>query len=277
MATGGIVAIYSHPDDETFGVGGSMAHYAAKGIPVTMVCATRGEVGEISEGSEATPETLGQFRERELRDAMAILGVHDVRFLDYRDSGMAGTPENADPRNFINAAEDAVVEALVRILRERRPDIVVTWDESGGYGHPDHVAMHFRATRAFHAAADGGLYSSAGEPHSAGRLFYTSIPMAEFQRILDEMRRLGGDVPDVVEDDEQVASLPRLDPNTVIDVGPHYEEKMKAMLAHHTQITDIQPFMRLPDSVRRSFFGREWFFRAHPPVADGVMLDDFFT
>jgi LmbE family N-acetylglucosaminyl deacetylase len=99
MATGGLLAIYAHPDDETFGVGGTMAKYADRGVPVTMVCATRGEVGEIAPGTDATPETLGQFREQELRDAMAILGVHDVRFLDYRDSGMRGTPENEDPRN----------------------------------------------------------------------------------------------------------------------------------------------------------------------------------
>lgn len=273
MATGGIVAIFAHPDDETFGVGGVMAHYAAKGVPVTMVCATRGEVGEISAGSEATPETLGQYREQELRDAMAILGVHDVRFLDYRDSGMAGTPENADPRAFVNASANDVVAALVGIIRERKPDAIVTWDISGGYGHPDHIATHHHATAAFHAAAQAG---GDGAPHATPRLFYSAIPMEEFGRIMAEIRKLGG-VVEVAEDDQQMADLPRVQPNVVIDVEPHFEAKMSAMLAHKTQISDMDPFMRLPDEMQRGFFGREWFHRAVPPVTDGTMLDDLFS
>ncbi len=277
MATGGILSIFAHPDDETFGVGGVMAHYAARGMPVTMVCATRGEVGEISPGSEATQETLGAFREQELRDAMAILGVSDVRFLEFRDSGMAGTPENADPRAFINAPADAVVASLVRIIRERRPDAIVTWDESGGYGHPDHVAVHHHATAAFHAAADAASHPNEGDAHATQRLFYTAIPMKEFGRIMEEMRKAGGDIPDVAEDEAQMNSLPRIDPNVVIDVGPHYEDKMRAMLSHKTQISDMDPFMRLPDEIRRGFFGREWFYLAHPGAREGVMLDDLFA
>ena len=163
MTTGGLLAIFAHPDDETFGLGGTMAHYSGRGMPVTMVCATRGEVGEISEGSAATPETLGQYREQELRDAMEVLGVSDVRFLEYRDSGMYGTPENADPRAFVNAPADTVVESLVRIIRERQPEVIVTWDESGGYGHPDHIATYHHATAACGAAADAARYArSAG-------------------------------------------------------------------------------------------------------------------
>ena len=273
MATGGIVAVFAHPDDETFGVGGVMAHYAEKGVPVTMVCATRGEVGEISPGSDATPETLGQYREQELRDAMAILGVTDVRFLNYRDSGMAGTEENANPQAYINAPAGEVVAALVAIIRERKPDAIVTWDLSGGYGHPDHIATHHHATAAFHAAAAPG---GDDEPHATSRLLYTAIPMEEFAKLMEEMRKSGGGI-EVAEDDQQMAELPRVRPNVMIDVGPHFEAKMKAMLTHKTQISDMDPFMRLPDKMRRDFFGREWFYRAVPPVEDGTMLDDIFA
>ncbi len=277
MATGGLVAIFAHPDDETFGLGGTMAYYAERGVPVTMVCATRGEVGEITAGHEATPETLGRFREQELREAMAILGVIDVRFLDFRDSGMQGTPENNDPRAFINAATDRVVPALVAVIRERRPDVVVTWDASGGYGHPDHIATHHHATAAFHAAADPAQYQDAGQPWQVPALFYTAIPMAEFGRMMEEMRKRGIALPDIAEDGEQLAELPRVEANCIIDVERYFDRKMKAMLAHRSQISDLDPFMRIPEDLRRSFFGREYFHRAHPAASPGVMLGDLLA
>jgi LmbE family N-acetylglucosaminyl deacetylase len=277
MATGGLMAIYAHPDDETFGVGGTMALYAERGLPVTMICATRGEVGEIAPGSDATPETLGAYRERELREAMAILGVHDVRFLDFRDSGMAGTPENADPRALHNAPAEHVVAPLVAAIRERQPDVICTWDESGGYGHPDHVAVHYHATAAFHAAADPAQFPDAGDPWTASRLFYTAIPMEEFGRMMDEMRKRGIDVPNVADDDDQLASLPRVAPNCIIDVARYFERKMEAMLAHSTQITPDDPFMRLPEELKRGFFGREFFHRAHPPLDHGAIIDDLLA
>ncbi len=274
MATGGLLAIYAHPDDETFGLGGTMALYAERGVPVTMICATRGEVGEIAKGSDATPETLGAYREQELRDAMAILGVHDVRFLEFRDSGMAGTPENADPRALHNASSESVVAPLVAVIRERQPDVICTWDESGGYGHPDHVAVHYHATTAFHAAADAARYPDAGPAWATAGLFYTAIPMEEWGRMMEEMRKQGIAMPDFADDDE-IARLPRVTPNCVIDVAPYFERKMQAMLAHSTQITADDPFMRMPENLQRSFFGREFFHRVHPPLADGVMLNDF--
>ena len=274
MATGGLLAIYAHPDDETFGVGGTMAHYAQRGVPVTMVCATRGEVGEIAPGTGATPETLGQFREQELRDAMAILGVHDVRFLDYRDSGMLGTPENNDPRAYMNADADAVVEHLVGVIRERRPQAIATWDATGGYGHPDHVASHHHATAAFHAAADPAQYPELGEAWGGAMLFYTSFPIEEWQRIIEEMKKAGIETPGF-DDDGQMAAAPRLPANVIIDVRAHYGEKLEAMLAHRTQITADDPFMRLPDDIKQDFFGREFFHRAHPPLPEGRVIGDF--
>jgi N-acetyl-1-D-myo-inositol-2-amino-2-deoxy-alpha-D-glucopyranoside deacetylase len=272
MKTGGLLSIFAHPDDETFGVGGTMARYAERGVPVTMVCATRGEVGEIAKGSPATPETLGQYREQELRDAMAILGVTDVRFLDYRDSGMKGTDDNHDPRAFMNADATAVVPALVRIIRERRPDVIVTWDESGGYGHPDHVATHFHATAAFREAGDPSNHRDLGEAWAGASLFYTAIPIHEFSRVMDEMRNQGIDVPEFVGD--EISDLPRVDPNCIIDVSAFFERKIRAMLAHSSQITDEDPFMRMPEDIQRSFFGREYFHRAHPAMSAGMTLSD---
>ncbi|HEY8173758.1 MAG TPA: PIG-L family deacetylase [Dehalococcoidia bacterium] len=274
---GGLLAIFAHPDDETFGVGGTMARYRDAGVPVTMVCATRGEVGEISPGTDATPETLGQFREQELRDAMAILGVDDVRFLDFRDSGMAGTDDNANPANLMNADASKVVPPLVRIIRERRPDVIVTWDESGGYGHPDHVAVHHHATAAYHESADAALHRDAGDTWRAPRFFYIAIPMEEFGRMMAEMRKRGIMEPAVAEDDQMLADLPRVRPNCVIDVDAQFERKMRAMLAHKTQTKDMDGFVSLPADLQRAFFGREFFYRVAPPLPDGAMLNDLLA
>lgn len=275
---GGLLAIYAHPDDETFGVGGTMAHYADRGIPVTMICATRGEVGEIAPGTGATPETLGQFREQELRDAMAILGVHDVRFLDYRDSGMQGTPENDDPRNLHNADAPSVVEPLVRAIRELQPDIIATWDASGGYGHPDHVAVHHHASAAYHAAADGSKYAGTGAPWQARALYYTAFPVREFQRLSEELRKRGAtDLGEAPGGDENMARLERVEPNCIIDVSAQYERKRKAFAAHATQISPDDTFMNMPEDLARSFFGREFFYRADPVLADGATLDDLMA
>jgi LmbE family N-acetylglucosaminyl deacetylase len=276
MPTGGLLAIFAHPDDETFGLGGTMARYAERGVPVTMLCATRGEVGEIAAGSAATPETLGAFREQELRDAMGILGVTDVRFLDFRDSGMQGTPENGDPRNLINASTDAAIAPIVAAIRERRPDVIVTWDASGGYGHPDHIATHHHATAGYHAAADGSRYAHAGPPWLAPALFYTAIPIEEFGRMMQAMRDRGIDVPEFAAD-ESIAELPRVKANCVIDVATYFERKMRAMLAHSSQITKDDPFMRIPEDLQRSFFGREYFYRAHPAMPEGAMIDDLLA
>ncbi len=276
MPQGGLLSIFSHPDDETFGIGGTMALCARRGIPVTMVCATRGEVGEITPGTGATPDTLGQFREDELREACALLGVTDVRFLGFRDSGMKGTPENEDPRALVNAHPDAVIHLLVRLIRELKPDVVATWDESGGYGHPDHIAMHFRATAAFDAAGDASKFPTSGAPFTPKRLFYNAIPMAEFGRMMQEMRERGIDIPEIAEDDD-LMTLPRLEPNCIVDVSDVVDTKEKAMLTHRTQVSDMGPFMSMPEDIRRRFFGREYFYLARPTLPAGEMLDDLFA
>lgn len=126
----------AHPDDESFGSGGMMAMYATQGVNVSLVCATRGEVGEISDPTLATPDTLSQVREAELRCACETLGVNEPIFLGYRDSGMAGTDDNHHSDAFANAPAEAVVPHLVEIIRRLRPQVVVTFDPSGGYGHP---------------------------------------------------------------------------------------------------------------------------------------------
>ncbi len=277
MPENGLLAIFAHPDDETFGVGATMARYAAKGIPVTMACATRGEVGEIAPGSDATPENLMLYRAQELRDAMAILGVDDVRFFGFRDSGMQGTEDNEDPRAFMNAHADGVVHLMVRLIRELKPAVVVTWDKSGGYGHPDHVACHHHATAAFHAAADPSKYPTSGQPWQAKALFYTSIPIDEFMKMAAELRERGIELGGPTEDDTDMMQLERVPVNCKIDVSDLYDRKMQALFAHKTQISDSDGLAKAPDDIRRRFFANEYFHRAYPTLDDGKVLDDLFA
>src|SRR5579885_3183247 len=198
-----LMAVLAHPDDEVFSTGGIFRRYRDAGVRTALVCATRGEVGEISDPALATPETLGQVRERELREACAVLGVEDVRFLDYRDSGMPGTPENADPRALCNAEPEAAIAAFAAQLRDVRPDLVITWDPSGGYGHPDHLAVHRHATAAFER--------EAARPGGPRALYYTTLPVHLFERMEAELRAQGIQFGS---DDvrEAAPNLPRLAP-----------------------------------------------------------------
>lgn len=275
-ARGRLLVVFGHPDDESL-VGGAISLYASRGFPVTMLCATRGEAGEIAEGSGATPETLPRVREQELRDAANVLGVHDVRFLEYRDSGMEGTPENRDPRSLNMTPPDRVVAAITAVIRDARPDVIVTWDESGGYGHPDHVAVHHHTTAAFRAAGDAARHPEAGAPWTARALFYMAIPIREFRAAFEEMRRRGMELPDPPGDGENAASLPRVEPNCVIDVHDRYDQKMSALAKHVTQLGGFALFTQMPEDLRRKFFAREYFYRAQPPLAAGRVLDDLFA
>src|SRR3954454_17213823 len=135
-----LLGIFAHPDDEGT-MSGAILKYGKEGVATGLVCATRGEVGEISDPALATPENLGKVREGELRAAVTVLGVKYLWFLDYRDSGMMGTPENDHPGNFVQADKEEALGKIVKIIRDFKPTVMVTFDPTGGYGHPDHVTI----------------------------------------------------------------------------------------------------------------------------------------
>ena len=216
-----LVTVFAHPDDETFGVGGSMAAAVDAGARVVTICATRGEVGEIADPSLATRETLGAVREAELRAACAELGVHDVRFLGYRDSGMEGTPENADPRAFANAPDEEVIARITEHFRELRPDVVVTFEPGGVYGHPDHTKISRCATAAFDRA--GGK-----------RLFYSGPSRSWFAAFIADLKAAG--IDGFPFEDAGAFGVPDEEITTIVEVGPQLERKKRALAAHRTQI-----------------------------------------
>jgi N-acetyl-1-D-myo-inositol-2-amino-2-deoxy-alpha-D-glucopyranoside deacetylase len=177
----GLLLVHAHPDDECLATGGTIARYAAEGARVVLVTCTNGEVGEIAEVPELGTvdeirARLGEIRTAELREACRQLGDVDLRMLGYHDSGMEGTPENDDPGAFVNQDLDAAVERVVGIIRETAPDVVVTYNEIGFYGHPDHIRAHDVAVAAVEAAADAGYRPELGPAHRVAKLYYTAVP-----------------------------------------------------------------------------------------------------
>jgi LmbE family N-acetylglucosaminyl deacetylase len=276
MNTRTLLAVFAHPDDEAFGTGGSLAHLSASGVKTVLVCATRGEVGEIADPSYATPETLGQVREAELRCAAETMGVAEVIFLGYRDSGMAGTPENQDPRAFINAPADDVMATLVGVIRRVRPQAVVTFEPNGGYGHPDHIAIHKHSVAAFHAAADPTCYPEQGAAYQAARLFYTAIPRSFILELRDQLEALGEDTSQFGRFDEENLGWPDDRVNLVLDVASTVELKWQALLCHRTQFGPGNLFRRLPEPIMKQMMSREYFSLAWPEPAPGTELPDMF-
>ncbi|MFJ9039387.1 N-acetyl-1-D-myo-inositol-2-amino-2-deoxy-alpha-D-glucopyranoside deacetylase [Streptomyces sp. NPDC102406] len=243
-----LLLVHAHPDDESINNGATMAKYAADGAHVTLVTCTLGEEGEVipDELAHLAPDRedlLGPHRIGELAAAMKELGVTDHRFLGgpgrYRDSGMMGAEQNERPQAFWSADLDDAAAHLVAVIREVRPQVLVTYDPDGGYGHPDHIQAHRVAMRAADLAAEPAFRRDLGAAHTIAKIYWNRVPrtVAEerFRVLADELHRTPFtvaaavcDVPGVVDDERITAE---------IDGGPHAARKAAAMAAHATQVT----------------------------------------
>jgi LmbE family N-acetylglucosaminyl deacetylase len=260
-----LLAAFAHPDDESFGSGGVLAHYAAVGTKVALVCATRGEVGEISDPALATRETLAAVREAELRCASQALGIHELIFLDYRDSGMAGTPENNDPRAFMNIPAEETIARLVGIIRRLQPHVVLTFDPKGGYGHPDHIAIHRHTVAAFHAAGNPDQYPEQGLAWQPARLFYPVFPRSQFREMREQMAALGLDTSEFDRfEEEGEIGWPDDQVDMILDVSGSVETKWSALTCHQTQLGPDNIFQRLPRDLVSQMMSREYFAQVWP-------------
>jgi N-acetyl-1-D-myo-inositol-2-amino-2-deoxy-alpha-D-glucopyranoside deacetylase len=288
-----VLFVHAHPDDESINNGATMARYAAEGALVTLVTCTLGEEGEVIPPALAhlaadREDRLGAHRVGELTTAMQRLGVRDHRFLGgpgrYRDSGMMGLEQNDRPGSFWQAPVDEAAAGLVAVLREVRPQVVVTYDPDGGYGHPDHIQAHRVTMRAVELAADGARYPEAGAAHTVSRVYWNCIarPAAEAghgrlaamgeQRPFPGVARLA-DLPGVV-DEADVAV--RID-----GTGAYGEAKRAAMRAHRTQITVQGDFFALSNDLGQPLLTTEDYRladgRPHGPSPQGAPADDLFA
>ena len=271
-----LLAVFAHPDDEAFGTGGALALYSTSGVHVTLVCATRGEVGEIADPDLANPETLGDVREEELRAAARTLGVNDVVLLGYRDSGMAGTPPNQDPRAFVQAPAEEVIRRLVGIIRRTRPQVVITFEPNGGYGHPDHIAISRHTTTAFHEAARAEAFPSEGPAWQANRLFYTAIPRSFFVELKHRMEEAGVDTSEFERFSREPIGWPDEQVHCTLDVSGYVEAKWWAVNCHMTQFGPNNLFRRVPEGEMKRMMAREYYALAWPTPPPGLRLTDLF-
>ncbi|MDX6207120.1 MAG: N-acetyl-D-myo-inositol-2-amino-2-deoxy-alpha-D-glucopyranoside deacetylase [Frankiales bacterium] len=275
-----LLLVHAHPDDETIGTGVTMAKYVSEGALVTLVTCTLGEEGEVlvpelEHLAAGKDDRLGPQRISELSAAMRLLGVTDHRFLGgpgrWRDSGMMGLPTNDRPDCFWQADLEEATRELVAVMREVRPQVVITYDERGGYGHPDHIQAHRVAVAAFAAAGDPARWPDAGEPWTPSKLYYSALPKSVLQAGIDYFRERGDSSfwgEDVTSADQLPMGTPDELVTTMVDGTAFLDAKMDAMRAHATQIAVDGPFFALADGVGRTAFGQEYYSLVEGEIGD---------
>ncbi len=310
-AGGGLLLVHAHPDDESIHTGATVARYAAEGVPVTLVTCTLGELGEIIPAdlgmlTADREDRLGQYRIGELAAACAALGVTDHRFLGgpgrWRDSGMMGLPSNADPRCFWQADLDEAATELLAVIREVRPRVVISYDDNGFYGHPDHIQAHRVTRRACQLAAGScpvaKLYATALPRSVLASAFRLTGPSAGLDAGLDgglaaardgglaaardgglaaarDGGLAAGAAPpagfiEVTAVDELPFGVPDDQVTTEIDGTGYLAAKTAAMRAHATQISVHEPFFALSNRIGQRILGREYYtLLAGPPGEPG--------
>ncbi|MFF4220457.1 N-acetyl-1-D-myo-inositol-2-amino-2-deoxy-alpha-D-glucopyranoside deacetylase [Streptomyces nondiastaticus] len=282
-----LLLVHAHPDDESINNGATMAKYAAEGAHVTLVTCTLGEEGEVIPAELAhltadRDDRLGPFRAGELAAAMKELGVTDHRLLGgagrYRDSGMMGAPQNDRPDCFWRADVDEAATSLVEVIREVRPQVLVTYDPDGGYGHPDHIQAHRVAMRAAELAGEPAFRRDLGDPHEIAKIYWNCVPLSVVEEGFARLRAAGreipfpgiasaADVPGVVPDDEVTAAIP---------TAGHVEAKAAAMRAHATQIAVDGPFFALSNDLGQPILADEYY-KLVRGTAAGPREDDLFA
>jgi len=256
-----LLLVHAHPDDETINNGVTMAKYVAEGARVTLITCTRGEEGEVLVESLASlasnqEDKLGEHREIELANAMKYLGVRDFRFLGFptkswRDSGMMGSEQNNRKDVFWQADLDEAAKELVKVILEIKPQVLVTYDEIGGYGHPDHIKAHQVAMRAAELAENQGWKIS--------KIYWNTMPKSVIQMGIDKMKEIGSNFFGA----ESVDDLPFAKPDelvtTVIKAPEFVSHKLAAMKAHETQISVDGPFFALSNNLGMSVWADEYY------------------
>ncbi len=259
-----LMCILAHPDDESLGLGGILASYAAAGVETSLVTATRGERGWTGPVDEYPgPEALGQLRTAELKEAALILGIQEVVFLNYMD----GDLDQADPAELI--------ATLVTHLRRLRPQVAITFDPNGAYGHPDHIAISQSATAATVAAASGTYRPELGPPHTVSKLYYmvsTRASTMAYQSVMGELlMQVDGVERREVPWEEWAIT-------TVIDTRAYWSQVWQAVSCHRSQLSAFEELGQLPAERQIEIWGTHHLYRAFSLVNGGRQLEtDLFT
>lgn len=238
-----LMTVHAHPDDEASKNSSLVAQYVNDGVRATLVCCTGGELGDILNPAMDRPEVaanLPEVRSAELDRSAAIIGYHRVERLGYRDSGMPDMEENRDPANFWNAPLDEATARLVEIVRSERPHVLITYDEGGGYPHPDHLKTHSVSVEAFDLAADASWRPELGEPWQISKLYYSVFSSKRAHALHNRMIELGIESPFTPEWLARYSHDERI--TTSVDVGEFMQIRHEALLAHATQVDPNEKF-----------------------------------
>jgi LmbE family N-acetylglucosaminyl deacetylase len=259
-----LMEIFAHPDDESLGTGGTLAKYAAEGVATYLVTATRGERGWW--GSEADypgPEALGRTREAELHSAAQVLGLSEVVILDYLDGELDQAPAQE------------VIAKLTAHIRRIRPDVVVTFDPDGVYGHPDHIAISQLTTAAMIAAADSTYADSGQPPHRVSKLYYRIFTLDDLTAY---QVALGDLVIHIDGVERRAAGWPAWAITTRIENGEYWPQVWRAVSCHRSQLPGYQALKNLPAEHHRQLWGQQTFYRAFSLVNGGRAVEsDLFA
>ncbi|MER2599428.1 MAG: PIG-L family deacetylase [Caldilineales bacterium] len=275
-----LLAIFAHPDDESFGPGGTLARYAAQGVAVWLACATDGAAGTVDAELLADGKTTPQLRAEELCCAAQALGLAGVEWLGYRDSGMAGSADNDHPNSLFQAPLEEVAARLAALMRKHRPRVVICDNQFGGYGHPDHIKLHQATVRAVSVAADAAALPEAGPAWQVQRLYFTAFTPGLLKLLVRLMplfrkdpRRFGRnhdiDLVQIVSWETPIHAR--------INVRDFLAVKQQASACHHSQGGGGQGFRFVPQFIQRRMMEHESFTRGLPvPQPSDKVEHDLF-
>jgi LmbE family N-acetylglucosaminyl deacetylase len=274
-----LLAVLAHPDDETFGTGGTLARYAWSGTRVHLICATGGEAGTVDPHFLEGFNSIAELRRNELECAARTLGLNSVEMLGYRDSGMPGSADNRHPNALAAADIEAVTARIVHSIRRLRPQVVITFDPIGGYRHPDHIAVHQATVNAFYAAGDPQQFPEDLPPYQPQKLYYQTFPrrlLRLFVRILPlfgrDPRRFGRN------QDVDLTELAHVDfpIHAGIDIWAMGRTRSAAADCHASQGGQPNLVGRMLGWLLLFFGGKEMYMRAHPPAPEDLHESDLF-
>lgn len=281
------MAVHAHPDDEVFGTGGTFALYASQGVRTVLVTSTLGEEGEIVDpnldeaAKKAMFPRLAEVRRQELQGSVNALHIKELRLLGFRDSGMTGASSNNHPQAFYRAVFDEAVKKVVIAIRELRPQVIVTYDAFGTYGHPDHIQAHRVTNAAFEAAGEPRCFPELGlEPWQAARLYYIAMRRSFMAQLMQQSQK--SNVDDLRNTPVVNTAIMGLSDELItarIDVRAHLGDKMKAFAAHKTQIAPDSFIFTLPAEQLEESFGYEHFVLARSAITqyDGPLEQELLA
>ncbi len=273
-----LLSVLAHPDDESFGMGGTLASYAARGVQVHLICATRGEAGSLDADCLDGFASIAERRESELRCATQVLGLTQVHFLGYRDSGMPGSPDNDHPNALVGQPVEQVAAAVAHLMRQVRPQVVLTFDPIGGYKHPDHIAIH-RATRLAFKLAGDPAFADEYPPYQPQKLYFHIIPKRMLKFAVGAIRLVGRDPrkfgrnQDI--DLQALVEEGDFPIHAAIDIRAVRAQKEAASACHESQIGGSPRRGPVAWILRELADRNELFMRAEPPPGKNVEKDLF--